>query len=341
MITRLDPLLNVLELIREANGSVYPHWAPGADVAVEYTAAGEQIDPRDLDILADRDLLRRVFVDRVSRCPGCQSHHLNVREICVVCKSANIAAVELLHHFRCGYVAPSYEFAYERDGRRCPKCHGMLRDRGSDHDVPGPNFICNSCTVSFQVPEIGALCLACGKHTYGADLDKILYQDVYGFVVTSHGTTALERGDSGYHEREALPPPEDPLPVLRRTAFLSLLEDERKRSKRLHTKYSVVSLVITPPRGEDAPDEAALVDEIISNVSEIDKIGRYDNDRFMLLMPGTEERAAQALAKRLSSATEGALYAWRVRAQVVGSSEGEPWKDSAIIRGSIPVGADG
>ena len=188
-----DALFGILRAVDESGG-VTPSWDASSDRGYVYKAAGGEVDRRVLEALADDGYLERVFVDRISRCPACKNHHLNMREVCVACKSANIVPIELLHHFRCGYVAPVDSFVAEADGRRCPKCHGLLRGRGTDHDVPGPQFECRDCGISFQLPEIGAVCLNCGHHTHGDDLQTIIYETVNRYKVSALGATALRRG---------------------------------------------------------------------------------------------------------------------------------------------------
>lgn len=188
-----EALFQTLLVVHE-HGGVAPSWDARSDRGFTYQANGREIDRRDLEALARREYLESIFVDRISRCPACKSHHLNMREVCVACKSPHIEPLELLHHFRCGYVAPTGAFVAEIDGRRCPKCHGILRDRGTDHDVPGPQFTCNDCGISFQLPEIGALCLSCGRHTQGDALASIVYEDVHRYKLTPFGLSAVRRG---------------------------------------------------------------------------------------------------------------------------------------------------
>jgi hypothetical protein len=257
---------------------------PATERGFGYVSGGTDVDDRDLERLAQSGHLEPVFVDRITRCPSCQSHSLNMREICVACKSSRIVAVELLHHFRCGYVAPSYEFPLEAEGgRRCPKCHGRLRDRGTDHDCPGPSFTCQACDVSFQMPELGGLCLGCGTHLSGNDLDKIIYEDVVAFKLTSVGLAALRRGRLNATE----PPPAVPkdnedadLPVIGRSMLLAFLEDERKRHQRFGSTFSVLFVSTTPPSSDSIPyDERALAEAVRASITDTDKFGRYEVGR--------------------------------------------------------------
>jgi hypothetical protein len=316
MIAIKDRLFSLLEAILDS-GNVMPQWDPASDRGFRYVVAGIPIDEHELERLAQTDHLDRVFVDRLSRCPGCRSQHVNVREICVVCKSSRITPADLLHHFRCGYVAPAYEFKPESDGRRCPKCHGMMRHRGTDHDSPGPHFTCGGCGLSFQVPEIGLLCLGCGLHTHGNDLEKVLYEDVYGYKITSLGTAAVRGGALRIGPKDDVDEPG--LPILRRSAFMAFLDDERKRRKRFGSPFSVLLLSNRAP--EDA-QELELIEAIRAHLSDTDKLGRYDEHHYLALLPMTPAKRAEALARQFNSASP-AFARWNLQAQLLRIDDSE------------------
>src|SRR5262245_35613636 len=102
--------LNLLRQIAVAGGKIAPDPEPPAEHGYAYIALGDDVE-RDLSTLARRNYLEQRFFDRVSLCPKCDSHHLNVREICPGCGQAHLAQEGLLHHFRCGYVGLPSEFA--------------------------------------------------------------------------------------------------------------------------------------------------------------------------------------------------------------------------------------
>jgi hypothetical protein len=330
-------LFSALVSVRDASGTVSPRWTPDGDTAYAYVANGRRIDESALESLAQSDHLDRVFVERISRCPSCQSHLLNMREVCAGCKSPRVYPVELLHHYRCGYVAPAYEFELERDGRRCPKCHGVLRDRGTDHDVPGPHFACQSCNRSFQVPELGAVCLSCGSVLSGTDLEKILFEDVWAYRVSLLGAAALRAGSLHVADNERLT--EYDLPILRRSVFMQYLEDERRRSKRFHTRFALLLLTVSPPADDFVVvDEAALLAAVVEQLAETDKIGRYDERHYLALLPSLDTRSAEKLAKRLASSTVAALRLWNLTAQMIDLPEGAPLGESlhaSLLRATV------
>ena len=308
-------LIDALQLIKEAGGTISPTLTPASDSGYEYAVNGQVLRQHDLERLAETDYLDRVFQDRLSHCPQCGSHAINMREICTVCKSAHIGAVELIHHLRCGYVAPAYEFTPEAEGRRCPKCHRLLIDRGTDHEVPGPHFVCQECYVSFQMPEMGGLCLSCGGYTNGSDLGKIIYEDFYTYKLSTMGAAALRSGTGvmldDVHELA--------LPLLRRSMFMAFLEDEQKRHRRFKAPFSVLLVSGRRPEGASAATEQELLEAMQARLSETDKIGRYDERHYLILLPGTEQNKAERVVESLVDRSEKAFSDWDTKATVLRS----------------------
>lgn len=191
-------LLRSLRVVSAAGPMIEPAWDPAARDGVVYRGTGSPLDdltlPADFEELARAGYLERVFLDRLSLCPNCESHALNVREVCLTCGSTNLKAVKTLLHFRCGYVGPVTAFAQEAQGRRCPKCRKLLQDLGTDHDSPGDYFHCQACNAEFQVPDVGARCLSCGSRFAGTDMQRVLQRDVFAYRLTALGSAALRDG---------------------------------------------------------------------------------------------------------------------------------------------------
>ena len=329
MIAHRDTFMPTLESVQRSGGRVMPEWHPETDRGFCYAGDAGPLDERILERLADGEYLDKIFVNRLSRCPSCRSHHLNFREICIGCKSARIGQVGLLHHFRCGYVAPSYEFTPEDDGRRCPKCHGVLRNRGTDHDAPGPHFVCRSCDISFQTPELGALCLNCGAHTHGADLEHIIFEDVFGYKMTSLGSSALVIGhlvDAWTEDADAR---SGNGPLMGRGMFMAFLEDERRRARRAHTPFSVLLCGYEPPQAADgaATDERPLIESFAQYLRDTDILGRCDDHHYLALLRFTSEKDAERLIRSVMKSSNPVFAEWKFRANVLRLPEGEPGLD--------------
>ena len=191
-------LLRALEVVRAAGSVLEPVWDSNAPNGVLYQGTGSSLDDfallESLEILARGDYLQRKFVERISLCPNCGSHALNLHEACLTCASSNLSQVKVLLHFRCGFVGPVTAFEVEPQGRRCPTCRKLLQDLGTDHDSPGDYFVCHSCNANFQIPEPGARCLSCGVRFAHVDMHKIRYRDVFAYRMTALGIAALEGG---------------------------------------------------------------------------------------------------------------------------------------------------
>ena len=327
-----DRLLVALHRVDEAGGTLQPRWNPALARGFEYVCDGTAIDDlvaTELGWLADRGYLDRVFVDRLGRCPICSSFHLNFREVCPTCQSPNLDSAELLHHFRCGHVAPAGDFAFDGEARRCPKCHGRLRDRGSDHDVPGPHFTCRSCGISFQMPEVGVLCLSCEHRIDAAQLSTLVYETVEAYRLTSLGRAALK--DARMFRDEAFLGLTEPhLPgVYRQSVLMSFVDDEERRQRRFRAPFAVLLLnanFATDFGGASESAQAAntgeqqLVARVREFLNDTDKLGTYEHGSFVVLLPGAKARDAKRLAQRLVD--DPMLAAWSLRAAPIALREG-------------------
>ncbi|RMF85320.1 MAG: GGDEF domain-containing protein [Nitrospinota bacterium] len=167
--------------------SSYGYWYPEAQAILE-TRPGEEVE--HLDYLAGLGYLSRHFFDKIHLCPFCSHFALNFREVCPQCTSSHIEMVEMLHHFRCGYVAPEVEF---RDGIRytCPKCKHTLRHIGVDYEQPSTNYLCAACQHIFSEPVVSCFSLTCGQ-TFA--VEKAIVRVLYTYRLTTQGVLAARRG---------------------------------------------------------------------------------------------------------------------------------------------------
>lgn len=284
-----------LQEVERSGGQVLPQWrieqSRGYTHFPQFDSEIAEQMTADLDSLVDTDYLDKAFFDRLTICPSCGSHHVNVREACSSCKSAHITPLSLLHHFRCGYVAPIDEFPKEGKGRTCPKCHGHLEDLGTDHDMAGENFVCHSCHASFQVPETEGLCMACQTRTPG---EQLLHQDIFSYRLNSLGMAALKNGRLFERDEEQLLEG-DGKPIYRRHVFMFLLEDEKRRAKRYGTPFGLILLRLDASSDEEMEK---LVFHMAENLRASDKIGRYNTDHLMVLLPETDGTASGKWLKR-------------------------------------------
>ncbi len=295
--------LDALRAVQRAGGNLRPQWHAGAAKGYSHfpdldDESAEKLT-RDLDYLARIDHLDRLFFDRLTVCPSCGSHQVNVREVCSDCKSPHITPVALLHHFRCGYVGHADVFPRDANGgRRCPKCHGHLQDLGTDHDSPGVNFLCHGCHASFQVPDVESICLSC--HARSAS-DQLLHQDIYSYRLNSLGMSALSNG-------KLLEFDGNPLfegngsGIYRRQVFMAMLEDERCRAQRYGSRFVLLALRLNADTPEDTKQLTCCLEKALRRP---DKIGRYDDRHVLLLMPESYEEDAFNWLEHALSETDG------------------------------------
>lgn len=145
---------------------------------------------RLLEELAHYGLLERQYFDRLHFCGQCGSSRLHVREECISCRSSNLQAVSLVHHYRCGYQAVETAFRHSQN-LECPKCHKQLRHYGVDYDKPSSVHSCGSCGEISDEPAIGFVCNDCSKHEDGANISV---REWHHYHLTPSGAAALQAG---------------------------------------------------------------------------------------------------------------------------------------------------
>lgn len=163
-----------------------------------HKAEGCGISPGDKNLrnrvewMQDEGLIEPVaFVERIHRCPNCQSSRLLFSECCGKCKSSNIHQEDMIHHFRCANIAPESDYQYD-DQLRCPKCKRFLRHIGIDYDRPAKVQTCNECGETQMYSTMKCTCAKCGHTTVP---DNLVPYDVQEFTFTPKGRDFI----SSYH----------------------------------------------------------------------------------------------------------------------------------------------
>lgn len=200
MIEETGDVVRSVLLSIPSDALLEPTWNYSSPLGYYYRVEGNLANadvPALLERLTDEGFAERVFYDRLSLCPSCESHALNVREICPSCGSSGLREFRALFHFRCGYVAPEKAFGMEADGLRCPKCRRLLRDLGTDYDSPGSFFECAACTAQFQEPHVGGRCLSCSGRFDQHAMQHVGQRDVYAYRLSERGRMLLAGGAHG------------------------------------------------------------------------------------------------------------------------------------------------
>ena len=130
-----------------------------------------------LEALANREILKRSFFEKLLRCPQCQSVNLRPSQHCPRCAAGNIARGRILEHFVCKHVGLEDEYI-SRGRYVCPECKQELRTIGSDYQSLGLLYKCRDCDNVFNQPMIKWVCLKCSSMTAE---EKITAVTVYSY----------------------------------------------------------------------------------------------------------------------------------------------------------------
>lgn len=137
----------------------------------------------ELNRMKERGYITTELVENVSLCKSCSSSYLHFIETCHRCKSVDIEAESLIHHFRCAYIGPESDFK-QNDDLVCPKCDKMLRHIGVDYDKPSEIVHCNTCNHQSQQSAIIANCVDCG---HSNELANLHTKKMYNVQLTEQG----------------------------------------------------------------------------------------------------------------------------------------------------------
>jgi hypothetical protein len=289
--------LGLLRRIADAGGRLLPTADPLVDRGYQYLGLGDAVDG-DLTALARRNYLEERFFDRVSLCPKCASHHLNVREVCAGCRRAHLSKEGLLHHFRCGYSGLVSEFPPSDDGSRaCPKCARRMHHLGTEYDRLGSAFVCRECGLISENPPVEALCLACTTRTPAEDLVSV---DVFGYVLTSQGMAAIRRGSLFDDDEEFVFIAG--APVYRRQVILEFLNHEMKRLAGFNSRFSVLLIDCEAAAGDADGSPPYWVTPLRQCLHEVDLLGQLADARYIVILPQTKRRTAEALRQQILAA---------------------------------------
>ena len=290
--------LDLLRQIKDAGGTLSPLADPNGKRGYSYPVASDDLE-EDLATLLERSYLEARFFDRVSLCPRCDSHHLNVREVCPSCRSAFLTSEGLFHHFRCGYVGIPSEFTSLGDhGYRCPKCNGTMRYLGTEYDRLGRAFVCRGCGVISENPPVEAVCLSCRTRVAA---DKLVSAAVFAYVLTSRGAAAVRAGALSDDGGDATTL--DGASVYRRAFILQFLEQEFKRRERLNSKFAVLlaRFLQRDAAQEAASPESEWLERLRAGLRDVDLVGQLAGGLYIVILPQAKPGDAESLCRSIAA----------------------------------------
>ena len=265
-------------------------------------APGAEID--HLEDLATRMCLERRFFDRIHLCPQCNHYAVNFREVSPRSKSPDISRADMLHHFKCGHVAPVREFVSGLE-YLCPKCGEMLRHIGTDYDRLGAMYVDNETGESFADPDVSCVCLACGFVT---EPDRLLQRNIHTYTLSPRGLLAAETGHLYEVSLDAVLMDYD-LQIYTPAYFqrqLSL-EIERARRYRHHLGLAIVRLDqyegFLEQYGDKSREYLAQVAETLKqNTRTSDVVARHEQNSIVMMFPETDLEGARTACEKLRNA---------------------------------------
>jgi len=290
--------LLALALMYTRNCSLDARWQPNRPDLVEYPLLCGVDNPRRvLEDMADADLVRRRFYQRVHQCSQCASSRLHARECCTSCHSSQLVESPLVHHYSCAFQGPQSLFD-TADGYVCPKCRKQLRHYGVDYDKPGSVISCADCGATQSEPEVGFTCLDCDSYTSG---DHAAHRDWYHYDLLPDGVAALRSGELPH---ESALDPHVRSHSLRnfRFAVARLLAVAQRHDRpltlcRIHLNND--ALVAQEGRRGFLEISRFVRDLIAENLRESDLLSSLPDGSVLCCLPETEQNVAEAACVQL------------------------------------------
>jgi hypothetical protein len=158
----------VAEMLAGRIVDIKPQFDSTTDVGFTYPAVEQALKVKGqeavaiMESLADKDILKKTFFDRLLCCPRCRSMNLRPTTRCPKCSSGDIVRGRILEHFACKYIGVEDEFI-ARGRYICPQCKGELRSLGADYQSQGVLYKCRDCSETFSLPLLKWRCLECSS----------------------------------------------------------------------------------------------------------------------------------------------------------------------------------
>lgn len=253
--------------------------------------------------LEECGLIESEFYDRLLLCPHCRSYNLCFRDICPECSSSNIELIQMIHHFRCGYVGPEHEFINEKGTLTCPKCSYKLLSVGKDYEKPAEVFNCLSCDWSGSETMTMGRCIVCNNSSEPQDC--IIF-DVNSYRITPLGKLALETGDLGnYLEKKEVNLLEKEDSFSNVSNLMALAKELGRIAKRYGYNQSVMCLYPDCFNSMKVTDDikksftSAVMEKVRSLLRLTDYVACDENAVMYAVLPHTDLKGAEILASRI------------------------------------------
>lgn len=170
----------MLKLVKEPGARIDPEINSAFPGGYHYRIAEKYLGKsaeKELEVLADKGLLKREFFIKEISCPKDSSINLSYKRKCPNCKSTNLTKKELLEHLSCDYIGFNSDFKNDI----CPKCGRKLGKLGVDYVKHGMQYVCGNCQNFFNKPADIAVCL---KDNFEFPIEEAKEVDLYSYKVT-------------------------------------------------------------------------------------------------------------------------------------------------------------
>jgi hypothetical protein len=290
MFTRETKLTPVVDH-RSHIGYTYPI------ISEHYNSGNMQDMFQMLENASENDYFRPRFVDKVHLCSNCYSAHLNFRETCPKCQSADLVTENLIHHFLCAYIGPEHDFI-SGDYLVCPKCNRMLRHIGVDYDKPSIIYNCQNCTHTFQEPVMDGFCFVCQKHN---PIDSLIDISINGFELTPIGEESSQSGLSKDQKEDV-----ELQGFISYTTYAIFLKYETERARTSPKPGAAGSLVVKIPQkvkesmGSSYSRMMAEIADFVKNTTlSTDILSFANNNTFLIISPESDKSRLEALLSQI------------------------------------------
>src|SRR5262249_1436335 len=159
-------------------------------------------------------------------------------------------------------------------------------------------FVCRGCGVISENPPVEAVCFSCGARTPAEDLVSTV---VFSYVLTSRGAAAIRRGSLLDSDEELVSITDTP--VYRRLVILEFLHHETTRLKHFNRGFSVLLINCAVPLDHSGSGSLTRwLAPLRQCLREVDLIGQLTDLLYVVILPQTARREAEALRERILAA---------------------------------------
>jgi len=278
----------------------------GYKIAADFFEKKDGSELEDLKYIAEKQVFKKDFFDKILLCPYCFHHDINVRETCPSNHSADITVAEMIHHYQCGYVGTEAEYM-EGIKYVCPKCRKELKHIGVDYDKPGRTYVCNSTGEKFTEPDIYCQCRSCKKFF---EADDAVRQDIYTFAVMDRINEVATQGRFTEMNLELELIDQD-VDVYNMRYFRTKFSEELKRCQTFKRSLTLILVSIAnfddilQAKGETTSKGLLkdLTRILKENLWSVDIPARYEKNSFINLLPEADKKRAKKIIAMIKEKT--------------------------------------